>query len=232
MEPLASDSSASPASPHTRVAAGGRPVIVFVYGGSWSSGDKSLYGLLAMRFVDAGYVVVVPNYALYPHAKLVMLTILQQVAARLEQPPATDAAATHDTAPAKGTGDLLDAVRGAVLLCGVYDIASHYEWECMRGVEEISAMARVMGPDAAAFARHSPLQVLRGLVTRHGPAAVRAPAAGLPKLLLIHSGQDTTVPVAASVALYDCLSRQVATEGCALSICRQLHHAGPIFGLM
>ena len=49
---------------------GTSPVIVFVYGGAWSSGDKKLYFLLAKRLMELGFVVVIPNYPLYPYGKI------------------------------------------------------------------------------------------------------------------------------------------------------------------
>ena len=45
------------------------PVIVFFYGGSWSFGDKSDYAFVASYLADQGYVVVVPNYRLYPDVR-------------------------------------------------------------------------------------------------------------------------------------------------------------------
>jgi len=44
-----------------------RPVVVFIYGGSWGSGDKSMYGLLASQLADClSAVVICPNYSTYP----------------------------------------------------------------------------------------------------------------------------------------------------------------------
>jgi len=44
-----------------------RPVIVFLYGGSWGSGDKNMYGLLASQLADTlTAVVICPNYSIYP----------------------------------------------------------------------------------------------------------------------------------------------------------------------
>jgi len=44
-----------------------RPVVVFIYGGSWGSGDKSMYGLLASQLADSLSVIVIcPNYSTYP----------------------------------------------------------------------------------------------------------------------------------------------------------------------
>ncbi len=41
-------------------------VVVFVFGGAWGSGDKSLYPLLAHTLSSTGFSVVVPNYTLFP----------------------------------------------------------------------------------------------------------------------------------------------------------------------
>ena len=46
-----------------------RAVIVFFHGGGWTSGNKTLYPLLARAFTGRGYAVVVPNYRLYPQAR-------------------------------------------------------------------------------------------------------------------------------------------------------------------
>ena len=42
------------------------PVLFFIHGGSWKSGDRSLYGALGNRYSQAGFVTVVPSYRLAP----------------------------------------------------------------------------------------------------------------------------------------------------------------------
>ncbi|OAD72429.1 hypothetical protein PHYBLDRAFT_146619 [Phycomyces blakesleeanus NRRL 1555(-)] len=42
------------------------PIVVFIYGGSWSSGSKYIYTPLANTLREMGYVVVVPDYRKYP----------------------------------------------------------------------------------------------------------------------------------------------------------------------
>jgi acetyl esterase/lipase len=42
------------------------PVLIFIHGGSWRSGDRSLYPALANRFAKEGIGVVVPSYRLMP----------------------------------------------------------------------------------------------------------------------------------------------------------------------
>lgn len=46
----------------------GAPVLVFIHGGCWRSRDKQQFSFVAPCFVDAGAVVVVPNYAFCPIA--------------------------------------------------------------------------------------------------------------------------------------------------------------------
>ena len=44
----------------------GSPVLVFIHGGYWRALDKSDHSFIAPAFVDAGAMVVVPNYGLCP----------------------------------------------------------------------------------------------------------------------------------------------------------------------
>lgn len=45
-----------------------RPVIMFVHGGSWASGDPDNYGFVARALVPKGFVTVLAGYRLYPDA--------------------------------------------------------------------------------------------------------------------------------------------------------------------
>lgn len=42
------------------------PLIVFLYGGSWTGGSKAMYPFVAQTLAGRGAVVVVPDYRLYP----------------------------------------------------------------------------------------------------------------------------------------------------------------------
>jgi acetyl esterase/lipase len=46
-----------------------RAVIVFFYGGGWTTGNRRLYGLLGSALTGRGYAVVIPDYRLYPSAR-------------------------------------------------------------------------------------------------------------------------------------------------------------------
>lgn len=44
----------------------GDPVVVFVYGGSWASGDRSNYGFMGHALAARGFITVIPDYRLVP----------------------------------------------------------------------------------------------------------------------------------------------------------------------
>jgi acetyl esterase/lipase len=52
--------------PAARAAGPPRALIVFLHGGRWSSGSKEQYRFVAAGLAERGFVVVVPNYRLYP----------------------------------------------------------------------------------------------------------------------------------------------------------------------
>jgi len=50
-------------------AKGPLPVVVFFYGGSWNSGSKDEYLFVATALARQGFVVLVPDYRLYPQVR-------------------------------------------------------------------------------------------------------------------------------------------------------------------
>ena len=42
------------------------PVVVFFYGGTWAKGDRADYAFVGRALAAKGYVVVIPDYRLYP----------------------------------------------------------------------------------------------------------------------------------------------------------------------
>ena len=53
----------------------GAPVLVFVHGGWWRALDKSDHSVVALAFVQAGAMVVVPNYALCPAVSIEQIAL-------------------------------------------------------------------------------------------------------------------------------------------------------------
>ena len=45
------------------------PVVLFYYGGSWDSGNKTDYKFVAEAFTSNGFIAVIPNYRVYPEVK-------------------------------------------------------------------------------------------------------------------------------------------------------------------
>ena len=45
------------------------PVLVFFYGGSWKRGKRGYYRFIGEAFASRGYMVVVPDYRLYPSVR-------------------------------------------------------------------------------------------------------------------------------------------------------------------
>ena len=46
-----------------------RPVVVFFYGGNWESGEKATYRFVGAALASRGFVVVVPDYRVYPEVR-------------------------------------------------------------------------------------------------------------------------------------------------------------------
>lgn len=46
-----------------------RPVVIFFYGGSWKSGDRSVYQFVGSALASRGITTVIPDYRLYPEVK-------------------------------------------------------------------------------------------------------------------------------------------------------------------
>ena len=46
-----------------------RPVVIFFYGGAWQEGSRSDYLFVAEALTQRGYVVVIPDYRVYPEVK-------------------------------------------------------------------------------------------------------------------------------------------------------------------
>ena len=47
----------------------GAPVVLFLYGGSWESGDRGMYRFLGTSLASAGLVCMVPDYRVWPEVR-------------------------------------------------------------------------------------------------------------------------------------------------------------------
>ncbi|KAF9135722.1 hypothetical protein BGW39_000591 [Mortierella sp. 14UC] len=142
---------------------------------------------------------------------------------------------------------VLPRIRGMILCSGVYDIGEHYKHESMRGVEEISAMARVMGSSEATFRQHSPTIILQELLqvstgidpnyptesqTRH-QHLLRHLKSLLPiETIVMHGDKDQTVPWKSSSEFYMELKTLQLGAGARLRMMVGMGHAEPVVALM
>ena len=45
------------------------PIVVFIYGGSWASGDRATYGFVGSALASRGITTVIPDYRLFPEVQ-------------------------------------------------------------------------------------------------------------------------------------------------------------------
>ena len=179
------------------------PVIFYVYGGSWISGNKELYAPAALRLVPEGFVLVIPDYTLYPGAgnprqteevAAALAWTLDHVAAYGGDPRRVVVVAQSAGGQISGLilseprwlavhGHSISEVRGFLGISGAYDVAAIYDFhKANRRARE--AMAGVMqGPENMPAA--SPL-------THVGPS--------FPPTRLVHGDADLIVPLSVSQA--------------------------------
>jgi arylformamidase len=58
------------------------PVLIFVYGGNWNTGNKNKYNLLSRNFARKNMTVVIPDYTLSPNADVDQMT--KEIAAAIQ----------------------------------------------------------------------------------------------------------------------------------------------------
>ena len=174
-------------------AAGGkpRPVIVFFYGGAWQEGSRGDYLFVAEALTQRGYVVVVPDYRVYPEVKYP--DFLQDAAAAVAWTSANVArysgdptriflmghsAGAHIAAMLALDRSFLDAqkvprtsVKGLIGLAGAYDFLPLTE------------------PNVIALFATEPNLML----TQPIHYVLAAVAASMPPVLLMHGDADTRV---------------------------------------
>lgn len=112
-----------------------------------------------------------------------------------------------------------------------YEIASHYEFETMRGLEELSPMKAACGNDKESLANYSPvLQLYKTLIKRpqHERALVNEKS---PRIAMIHGMLDDTVPFTATREAAKLL-KQIGIDKCDEMYLSEKGHSDTVFDLM
>mmetsp|Transcript_31265 Transcript_31265/g.47709 ORF Transcript_31265/g.47709 Transcript_31265/m.47709 type:complete len:404 (+) Transcript_31265:73-1284(+) len=182
------------------------PLIVFVHGGAWGSGFPAMYRLTALPFLEKGYRVAILGYRLYPEVLVQgqVNDIAQGVTYLLNQYQNAPtimighSSGAHTSVLANLQGQLDSSnVIGLIGMAGIYDIEQHYDYECLRGVDQISPMRSCCGTTEQKLRQYSP---------RYMKPTTRLP------LLLLHGTNDDVALPRESIMLHESLSSTNVAE--------------------
>ena len=176
-----------------------RPVLVFFYGGGWANGTRTEYSYAARPFIEAGYIVVLPDYRKVPEVRFpgfvedsaAAVKWVQANIAKYGGDPSRVSVAGHSAGAYNALMLALDPqwlgdkpVTSAISLAGAADF---YPFTSKRAINAMSEF-----PDSKAT---QPISFVR---------------ADAPPILLIHGTADTVVRIRNSNSLY---AKQKAAGG-------------------
>ena len=159
----------------------GSPVLVYLHGGWWRSLDKADHSFVAPAFVQAGAMVVVPNYALCPAVTIEQIAL--QTAQALAWTWRHAAQFGGDPSRIHGVGHSAGGHLVAMLLC--------CDWPALGGdlpPQLLASAMSISGVFDLAPLRRAPslqadLQLTQAAVRRLSPAYFPAPARPLRALV-------------------------------------------------
>ncbi|XP_062873558.1 uncharacterized protein si:dkey-193c22.1 isoform X2 [Trichomycterus rosablanca] len=226
------------------------PVVVFVYGGAWGSGERSMYCLLAHQLAkELNASVICPDYSTYPKGNV--LNMVQDLCDSLiwvrENGRSFHLDSDNVVLIGHSAGahlcmlttlflvealqelftepfshrELTDSIKGIIGLSGVYDIMDHYLHEKMRAVEYVSTMHKAMA-GIENFDYYSP--------TVHLKTLNKEQLRRVPPVAVLHGTSDIIVPVASSEKLRDVLAS--LSVSVTLYLLPGLNHAEMVTDLM
>ncbi len=176
-----------------------KPVLVFFYGGGWANGTRTEYSYAARPFVEAGYIVVLPDYRHVPAVRFPAFVEdsaeavkwVQANIARYGGDPDRVSVAGHSAGAYNALMLALDPqwlgdhpVRAAISLAGPTDF---YPFTSRRSIDAMSQAPNPMVTQPISFVRKD-----------------------APPILLIHGTADTVVRVRNANSLY---AKQKAAGG-------------------
>ncbi len=176
-----------------------RPVLVFFYGGGWANGTRTEYSYAARPFVEAGYIVVLPDYRKVPEVRFP--GFVEDSAAAVKWVQANISKYGGDPARVSVAGHSAGAYNALML-------ALDPQW---LGDKPVTAAISLAG--AADFYPFTSKRAVAAMGTFPDPKAtqpitfVRKDA---PPILLIHGTDDTVVRIRNSNSLY---AKQKAAGG-------------------
>lgn len=202
------------------------PVVLFVYGGAWGSGERTMYCLLALQMVkELRATVICPDYSIYPNGNV--LNMVQDISDSLiwvrENGHSFSLDIDNIVLVGHSAGghlcaltalflvegvdelsieqfqqeEIANSIKGIIGLSGVYNVMDHYQHEKMRGIEYVSPMHKAMD-GMEKFDYYSPTVLIKKLN--------RNQLKRVPPIGLVHGTHDIIVPVESSMKFSNILT--------------------------
>jgi len=200
-----------------------RPVLVFVHGGGWRSGDAGGYGYFGRAFVPEGFVVVLAGYRLGPDG--IYPGMLEDTASAI--------AWTHANIAEHGGDPERIVIAGhSAGAYNVVQVALEDRWLAAHGLSpaDISGVIGIAGPyDFAPFDSDSTIAAFGHVEDAASTQPINFARADAPQMLLINGEKDTLVGARNSRVLAAALQD---VGGHALTILpEEMSHNDPIIQL-
>ena len=199
------------------------PVIVFVYGGSWNSGDKEPYGFAGRALAAQGFLVVIPNYRLHP--KNPFPSFVQDTAMAIDW-------ATRHAGLYGGDQQQVFAVGHSA---GAYNLAlaildKSYLQALGTDLTALRAVATLSGPfDFLPLDTKVSISTFGKVADLATTQPINYARADAPPFLILHGGDDTTVRPRNAQSLYGKL--KLTGADASLKIYPGIGHVGLITAL-
>ncbi len=175
--------------PKTKTA-GQRPVLVFIYGGGWHWGERGDYGFAGRAFASKGFVVVVPDYRLYPEARFPAFVEDSAAAVKWTQTHIADYGGDPDRIAVAGHS------------AGAYNslmVGLDPHW---LGNNPVKAVISLSGPaDFYPFTSENSVNAMGNAPDPHKTQPVTFVRKDAPPILLMHGSGDTVVRIRNSISL-------------------------------
>jgi acetyl esterase/lipase len=197
-----------------------RPIIIFFYGGSWSSGTKDGYAFVGQALAADGFVVVIPDYRLVPQVRFPAFLEDNAAAVRWARTHAAEFGGDRDRLILAGHS--AGAYNAAMLA-----LDKHWLGADRAAVRGLIGLA---GPyDFLPFDQPSTIATFGAAPDPAATQPVNLVDAGDPPAFLATGDEDSTVRPANS----DALSARLSTVGVAVERVRYPHvgHVGLVTAL-
>jgi len=178
-----------------------KPLIVFIHGGGWSRGDKSMYKFMAEGLTRRGYDVALPNYRMYP--EVIYPEFLNDNARAI--------AAIHKKYPTRYLV-LIGHSAGAYNSLMMAFKPAHLEAEGVYACYTIRGIVSLASPTGAFPMEDAPYTTIFPKLLQGDDAPLNLTDQPLPPMLLINGDADVSVGAQNSEKLAEALAgRNIAT---------------------